>query len=760
MDGVLLIEGDPSDPLLLDRVYAGRAERIYVSDPDDLRAIDTAVAVRQTFPNPKRDIRVVLNDSAVASQIAEATVAGFLGAPNLRWFSVADETARLLIADARFDRYALESGAEQMHLAIVGSGSQGEAIAVEALLTAWRIELGPPKITFLDRDPAAIEARMRRRMPAWFLQPEGGALYPAARPEIKFLSCNADTLDFARDPLLDGLRSRVSGWVFATEEDALNLRASLGLHRAIAARHIDPAPIFVRIPTGHVEESPDLSANPLCLTHTFGALDSVVARSPLLAQDPDRVPKTLHAEFARTAVEMGLAQKVENWASLPETKRDANRALFRHALMKIEDFGAVAVLGRDGLPITHPSHAEMLRRVDESLTYDRIDCGPDVHAWLKDGANLAERDLKIAVLIRDAAICEHNRWTTERALSQFVPTLRPDRALRDDVRRFHNDMHDWFELGDAETRRYDLVMLRVLLSQQIEATRVLHKEPRVRTVFLAVDGEAKNCVAHVAGSDAFGGDVSELRLHLNACTEPEKPVDLVSAVMTCLAPHLDSQKHRQPVRIRFDFTIQPGERVLALANLVADELKRKYPDKTLIEGFWNWRATGSPVVGVVGQRDLSAFGGTAPVTERIRQTFMNLVIQRGAGSLVTGYAPGTDRAAVRAWATLGLPRPVLVFPFAALDSKNKRVYLTEESEVATRDTSIMESNAIRVGMPVLPANGDGHLAQRDELLERADLIVFVVDASRPIVEGGTGDTLHRARKMGRETLIISPADCQ
>lgn len=761
MDGVLLIEGDPSDPRVLDRIYVGRAERIYVSDPDDLRAIDTAVAVRKHLPGTQRDIRVVLNDSAVAAQIAEATVAGFLGAPNLRWFSVPDETARLLIADARFDRFALESRAERMHLAIIGCGSQGEAIAVEALLTAWRIGLGPPKITFLDRDPAAVEARMRRRLPAWFVQPEGGALYPAARPDLEFLTCDAETLDIARDPCIDGLRVRVSGWVFATGDDALNLRGSLALHRAIATRQIDPAPIFVRIPTGHVEESSDLSANLLRLTHTFGSLDSVVARSPLLAQDPDKVPKTLHAEYAKAAVEMGLATTVEDWASLPETKRDANRALFRHSVMKIEDFGAVATMGDDGVPVTDPGLSDKLRRVDESLAYHRIDRGNFAVDWLKKAEAVDQADLETAVLIRDAAICEHNRWTMERALAQFMPTEHPDRALRDDVRRLHNNMHDWFELGDAATRRYDLVMLRALLSERAAAPQRMHSRARVRTVFLAVDGAEKTCRAHVSGSGAaLGADACELHVHVNAQNDPASHADFLSAVVKCLDPHVDARKQLLPTRIRFDFTRPPDEQSLTLAIRMALELRRKLPETVRIDSFWNWRAVGGPIVGVVGHRDLTAFGGIDPVTEALRQTFMDLVACKGAEQMIVGYAPGADRAAVEAWASLGLAKPMLVFPFAGWDVEGRRVYFTEEAEVATADTRITEVEASRFGLPLLPAKSEGHRAQADELLERAEVMVFVVDESKQVVDGGSGDTLNRARQMKREVLIIAPSGCR
>ncbi|MGR3413320.1 MAG: NAD-binding protein [Pseudooceanicola nanhaiensis] len=755
IDGVLLIEGDPSDPRVLDRVYSGRAQRIYVSDPDDLRAIDAAVAVRRHLSSPGRDIRVVLNDSAVAAQIAEATVAGFLGAPNLRWFSIADESARLLIADARFDRFALESGAGRMHLAIVGCGSQGEAIAVEALLTAWRVGLGPPKITFLDRDPAAIEARMRKRIPAWFAQPDGGAIYQAARPHFEFLPCDAETLDFAHDSNIDGLRTRTSGWVFATGDDALNLRASLALHRAIAARQVDPAPIYVRIPTGHVEDEPDLSANPLGLAHTFGPIDSVIARSPLLAEDPDAVPKILHEEYLKAEYQM-FARQSQAWENLSETKREANRALFRHAVMKIEDFNAVVATGPNGVPSTYPGLAEMLRRIDEELRYDRIDRGSKVQEWLKDESSLSEDDLNTALLIRDAAICEHNRWTTERALSQFIPTARPDLSLRDDVRRHHNNMHDWFELGEAETRRYDLVMLRALLAQRIEKKQILHKKARVRRVFLSLDGEAGTCVAHVTGTEALEGDVSELRLHLNGRTSPSNPTACVSAIMTCLAPHIDSSIRIPPVRVCFDFSNQPKAPLLALANLVVDELRQQLPETTLIEGFWNWRSLKNPVLGVVGHRDISAFGGFESVTERLRQVFMDLVSQRGCENMLTGYAPGTDRAAVHAWGSLGMPKPKLVLPFDGYDETGNRCFYSDEPAHATFGTTISETEARQIGHVVLPRNGIGHRAQSDELLELADVMVFVVDESKAVIKGGTVETLRRAEKMGKEIVILAP----
>ena len=162
------------------------------------------------------------------------------------------------------------------------------------------------------------------------------------------------------------------------------------------------------------------------------------------------------------------------------------------------------------------------------------------------------------------------------------------------------------------------------------------------------------------------------------------------------------------------------------------------------------------MVGVVGHRDLTDFGGVSPVTERLQQTFMKLVADRGVVGMVTGYAPGTDQAAVEAWASLELPKPVIIFPFAGQNSEAQNVYYTEEPAFATTETTIVEPAAREIGVPLLPEDSDGHRAQADALLRRADIIVFVVDEAKKVLSGGSGDTLAKAREMQRDIMIISP----
>ncbi|MCY1669025.1 hypothetical protein [Rhizobium sp. SL86] len=756
MDGVLLLEGDPSDPRLLGHVFARKAERIYVSDSDDLRAIDTAVAVREHAGDAGRDIRVVLNDSAVAGQMAEAAGSGFLGVAGLAWFSLADETARLLMAEARFDRVAVETGAERLHLVILGCGSQGEAIAVETLLTGWRTTLGPPRITFLDRDKAGIEARLRRRMPAWFLKEKGAALPQAARPELDFRACDAETLDFARDACLEGLRDGVTAWVFATGNDALNLRASLSLHRAMAQRRIDPAPIHVRIPSGHAEEAPDLVGQPLAMARTFGAIDAVIARSPLLLPDPDAMPKALHAAYAQASVAMGLAAEPEEWESLSEAKRKANRALFRHAAMKLEDFGAEAQPVLTMPPKADAGLLHRLERVDAALDYARIDRDGDPRGWVAAGKTLADEDAETAIRLRDAAICEHNRWTIERALEQFVPTERPDRALRDDTRRLHNNMHDWYALQQATIRRYDVVMLRGLLSRSGDGSQATARRQRARILFLPVLADGRVGAPHVSDLGAAEGrDVTELQVHLCLAREPADPDACFAALLSALEREFDPERQIPPRRLRFDFARPPGERTLALANRLATELLKRRGSALRIEPLWSWRAEGR-TVGVVGHRDLTGFGDRETLVERLRQAFMSLIARHGVEHLVCGYAPGADQLAVKAWTSLGMPAPRLIFPFVQTAEAGGRIFHTDDPSQATPDTQFAETALSRIGAPTLPDSGTGHRAQAETLLARADWIVAVVDESREALAGGTVETVRRAREGGKRVMGVGP----
>ncbi|MEM6305946.1 MAG: hypothetical protein AAF744_14605 [Pseudomonadota bacterium] len=764
-DRVLLIEGNPSDAQVLHLVQTRKAKRVYITGADDLIAIDRAVAVREHVGAADCDMRVVLGDAAIGNQIAEAASAGFLGAVGVRWYSMVDETARLLQAEARFDRTAVETGAKRVHLVIVGAGRQGEAIAVETLLTNWRKSLLPPRITFLDRDPSQIEARMRQRMPAWFEKPEGAALPENARAILEFRECTAELMNFDTDPCLKDLKAGVTGWVFSTGSDALNLRAGTLVHRAIFMGMIDPAPLHIRIPTGYAQEPDDLVAHPLSLAKTFGSIDRVVSLSPLLQEDPDEAPKRLHAAYAKASVEMGLVggAQVETWEHLSKTKRESNRTLYRTIAIKIEDFGSDAGVGPGASVMADPQLANRLKRVDEMLDYGQIAPGPPNPAWAKAGAEVSGDDLEMFAQLRDAAITEHNRWINDRALAQFRPTAAPDPALRDDLRRYHDNMFDWYALSRGDVRRFDVVLLRALLGSGDSPSKTdgLPAIRRIRTrsivVPIGLDGTVGRAEVYANGAPE-GVDVTELRVYLSSARDPQEPQGLVEPVAQQVLAHLDAQKQVLPRRLTFVFDRPPGERMLMLANTLCEVLQDRFGARMAFDALWHWRAGAQTAIGVIGHRDLTGFGPKNRVCAKLRQTFVTAMIEDRAQRLVCGYAEGADQCAVAAWNSLGLPRPRLLFPYEEPDKAGAPVFLTDAPEHAGAAQRHAVAELRQVGQACLPPDGIGHERQAKGIIDSCDILIAVADMEREALPGGTVDTIRKAEKAGVEMRIIPPQD--
>ena len=600
----------------------------------------------------------------------------------------------------------------------------------------------------LDRDPEAARTRLRQRYPAWF---RDGALPPEARPEIVFLPCDADTPDFD-SPTLSSLSDGVHGWIVATGDDALNLRAGLALHRAMTMRRIDPAPVHVRIPTGHAEDAPALTDRPLVMARTFGSVDRVVARSDLMVAHPDALPRALHAAYEAAQHEMfGFAPS--GWEALPETKRNSNRALFRHAVMKIEDFGAEAQAPLRGLPLVARGLQDDLRSVDAALDYMRVTAGSGPETWVLPGRSLDARQRDVARRLRAAAICEHNRWITERALDQFLPTAQPDAAQRDDTRRLHNNMFPWDALQDAMIRRYDVVMLRALFAHAGD-TGLTARPRAAATLFLGLCSDGTARVTPLASGAAPGRHVTELRLHL---PEPgnRNTTDVAGVLSEAVKKRLLVNEKDHPSRLRFDFSAPPSDALLDLANRLAETLRPSWPEQALIGAHWGWRRANGPVVAFAGHRDLTGFDETR-LRDQLAQWVMETTLREGMPRLICGYAPGADRLMVAAWNDLGLPPPVLVFPFRQDGTDGNTIWLTDSPEQGGDETRVPAQALEQVGHPRLPGGAEGHAAQSAYLREHASVLLAALDPARPALPGGTGDTVARAEADGLRVVSFSP----
>ncbi len=185
--------------------------------------------------------------------------------------------------------------------------------------------------------------------------------------------------------------------------------------------------------------------------------------SSVFDNDPDAEARALHAVYEKTRLETGMSKVAQSWDRLPGIKRRANASLWRTQPMKLDDLF-------QALNLTDGRSDEDKDRIDEMISvagkvdFERMDRGPAESSWFKDGMCPTEGDLAQALILRDLAVLEHNRWTVERAVNGFVPTDRPLLG-RNDTEKRHDCMHDWFEIGGKDYRVHDIALVLTCLRE-------------------------------------------------------------------------------------------------------------------------------------------------------------------------------------------------------------------------------------------------------------------------------------------------------
>jgi voltage-gated potassium channel Kch len=793
-DNVVLVEGDPSDPALHRRVRIERSSCVFVASGSDMQTLDAAVSARNSLHGARHAVRAVLSDPDLAATLPETAPRGFLGAANIQGFSLPAEAARLLIAQARFDRVALEKRQKRVHLVIVGCGAQGESVAVETLLTGWRTELDAPVISIFDRNAALVRSRLKRRAPAFFPNDNEPELPIAARAIINIEAADADTIDFGADEGLKRVLSEhgpATAWVFAAGDDSLNLRAAAALHMAILKRTLPPAPIHVRIWSGHQGDTPVLSTHPIGIARAFGALESTMAATPACDDDPDQIARELHDAYRAQGTRMRLEDPSfvfsdEPWDDLSETKRNANRRLHRHAVMKFEDLGGQWRHRGRMIPAVDAELRDPYVATENIMDYDVMQDGKLPKHWWKPGT--AAQDIEStqrASRILAVAVAEHNRWTADRALDGWKMTAKPDPSLRNDERRLHDNMHGWSDL-DAVTRRWDAVLLRTLVEGDSGRDMAVSAwTKRVCTLVLATRTAKPTPGLNVpifeprcrfVQDPAFSGDTnSPTEIRIVIAGEPDRgnlDATIESARQAFSTLMANPGNAARLCRIRFDFFAHPSEETLALANAIGatasslpapSEKRRRTAAQAPVEvsSLWDWQETPAPVFGFVGHRDLDRTNGPDGLAQFLEVFFAGRLARGAIGGLVSGYAPGADRIAVDAWTGLGAARPLLFFPFSRLEKDSSGtdnlIHLTEEGALESAPEWVPHADVARVGdarTSQLRPGLDAHRSQASDVLDNCDVLVAVYDGAGNSGSGSAGDTIDRARAIGKKVIII------
>jgi len=760
-DGVLLIEGDPSDPRVHHRIRLTQARKIFAALEDDMHTLDAAEAARRAVGGGKAEVVALVSDPDIAAALAESSPRGFLGGADIRGYSLPQEAAQSLIADARFDRVALEAGQKRVHLVVLGCGAQGESVVVETLLTAWRVGLEPPRITIFDREIETVEARFRRRSPALFIDPEeSGRLPEAARPKLVFRALDIERIDFGRDQIIADLcgdAAGVTAWVFSASEDALNLRGALALHTAMLRRQRAAAPIHVRIWNRHAGDTPMLSRPHISIAQTFGSYENAIATTLACDLDPDKAAKALHAQYRKTGGRMreedaSFTFSDSPWDELSETFKAANRRLHRHAVMKLEDLNAQWRRQGLALPVVDAELRESHLRLEERFDYGRIESGPLPQIWWRGDKQpeLQPGDVERANRIKNVAIVEHNRWTVDRAVDGWRPTsdLFPE---RDNERRVHPYMHGWNTLRPL-TKRWDAVLLRALIEGGADGSVTAWRRKRA-SLILAYDSPSTSAPRWIGREELVAErGVTEIDLAIVSRAEP-KPVDEAAqsarqAMQELLATPGFSDRL---CRLRFTFAAPPGENTLQVANAIAAVAR---DGRLEVSSSWLWSKR-DRAVGFVGHRDLGRLGGGHGLAEHLRRLFISLVAGGRAIRLVSGYAPGADRVAVDCWNSLGLPQPELIFPY---EDTATGEFLTDAVAKAGTAERVSIEAARKAGKARLaaPRERDGaHAAQALDIIEQCSVLVAVFDGNGSSGVGSVGDTIERARAHGLAVIEVT-----
>jgi hypothetical protein len=476
-DKVLLIGGDGSDQKTLRKIALHYASRVYIFLSDDMATLDAANAVRiflaqhpESDEAPHPSVVALLRDADIDHRLVDATASGSALRKWISSSSLPQMAAEELCRQARFDRTALEAGQARAHLAIFGCGQQGDAIAVEALLTLWRNDLAPPVLTVLDKDSAPIEARWRQTAPALFLEPgrDEGALPADSKPDIRFRDFELG----AGTPWPDlSDVGPVTAYILATGDDTVNLKAALSLETAMMRRQIDAAPISMRLWNGHRGDTAEPGFGPLSLIRPFGSLESIVATGEAFEDDPDRMARVMHEEYLKSGKAMSKAHRNfqfqdKPWEFLAETFRISNRRLMRHWAQKLEDLGLQWKPAALGLLEIDKNWVHDFNAVDDALDHSKLCVAKLPENWTHRETLPSELE-KYRSLVKSlwrVAITEHDRWMADRVLEGWRATSRRDEKLRDNIRRLHHNIWRWDDL-DPGTRRWDTVFLRALVNR-------------------------------------------------------------------------------------------------------------------------------------------------------------------------------------------------------------------------------------------------------------------------------------------------------
>lgn len=409
--GVPVLVGSATDPGLLKKARADRAEHVVAVCGDDGTNVDIAVLVYQLVSARSARIEGAVRCSVQVVDLRLATLLEqhrILAESEDRFvasiFNTYHTSARALLREHPLDCERIApNDPRHVHLVIVGFGQMGESLALQAAKIGCFANGRKIAITVID-----LVAETRERQ---FLgeHPELGRV-----ADVTFVEGDAE------DP---AILNRLRGWAddpealttvaVCLDDDSRGLSCALGV---LSRLEDHGAPILVRmsdeVGLATLLEGEHGDRGWASHVHAFGTVSSTCTREALLREELDALARAIHEDYVAQRLAEGRSPddaSMRPWERLDEGFRNSSRASADHIPVKLRAVGcSVAAEG------------------DETMR---------VETFTPDEVELMGR-------------MEHARWCSERLLKGWLPGRRDPEAKKTPY------LVEWDELS-ADVKKYD-----------------------------------------------------------------------------------------------------------------------------------------------------------------------------------------------------------------------------------------------------------------------------------------------------------------
>lgn len=409
--GGLILNGDATDPAVLQRASVDRAKFLIGVCGDDGTNAEIAVQAQNLLANLDRDpltCFVHIVDSDLCELLRENEIKDKrFRALRLELFNVYERGAQLLL-DA-FPPFELigEREGRPSHILLVGMGKMGENFLTRTVYAWWmnRAEgVAPLRITIVDLEAEEKLKSLRVRHP-----------HLMDRCQVSALSLDVTCSDFLKSDLL--VESSENGADIAYicfDNDALGLNVGLTLARnmknqgmSIIVRMAEERGLALLLGKDSRNETgfPNL--------HAFNLINRTCNPELLFGGIHEMLARSVHENYVREQKSLDQSRAAKEvlvpWDQLPEKIKESNRRNADHISVKLRSVGCTLIPLRD---------------------WDSL----DFHFSASE--------------VEQMARMEHERWVRDRKREGWIFAEE-----RDDGEKRHPSLVDWEDLPDDEREK-------------------------------------------------------------------------------------------------------------------------------------------------------------------------------------------------------------------------------------------------------------------------------------------------------------------